>query len=85
MRIFSEFITVAEKYYPHKGRNRDFTTRDTHIGNPNNTVKENTQRKEYEETRHEDDTYQTVKQKLQNPRLTRLRRLLNREQGRYTV
>lgn len=46
---------------------------------------ESAQRKEYEETRHEDDTYQTVQQKLQNPRLTRLIRLLNREQGRYTV
>lgn len=46
---------------------------------------ESAQKKEYEETRHEDDTYQTVQQKLQNPRLTKLRRLLNREQGRYTV
>lgn len=55
------------------------------IGAVGGEVKEQTQRKEYEETRHEDDTYQTVKQKLQNPRLTRLRRLLNREQGRYTV
>lgn len=49
------------------------------------TKVESVQRKEYEETRHEDDYYQTTKQKLQNPRLTRLRRLLNREQGRYTV
>lgn len=49
------------------------------------TQTESAQRKEYEETRHEDDTYQTVQQKLQNPRLRKLRRFFNREQGRYTV
>jgi len=38
-----------------------------------------------EATRHEDDTYQTVSQKLQNPRLRKLRILLNRELKRFTV
>jgi hypothetical protein len=51
----------------------------------NNTQLESAQRKEYEEIRHEDDFYQTTTQKLQNPRLRKLRRFLNREVGRYTV
>ena len=46
---------------------------------------ESTQRKEYEQTRHEDDAYQSISQKLQNPRLRKLRRFLNRELGRFTV
>ncbi len=42
-------------------------------------------RKQYELTRHEDDSYQTPIQRLQNPRLRKLRRYLNREVGKYTV
>lgn len=41
--------------------------------------------REYERTRHEDDTYQTVSQKLRNPRLRKLRILFNRELKRHTV
>jgi hypothetical protein len=39
----------------------------------------------YEKTRHEDDTYQSSVQRLQNPRLRKLRRYLNKEIGRFTV
>ena len=42
-------------------------------------------RKTYELTRHEDDMYQTPAQKLQNPRLRKLRIMFNREIKRYTV
>jgi hypothetical protein len=49
------------------------------------SVKENKIVKDYESVRQEDDIYQTVQQKLANPRLRKLRRYLNREVGRYTV
>lgn len=49
------------------------------------SVKENKIVKDYESVRQEDDVYQTVQQKLANPRLRKLRRYLNREVGRYTV
>ena len=39
----------------------------------------------YERTRHEDDAYQTPEQKLQNPRLRKLRRYLNQDIHRFTV
>ena len=39
----------------------------------------------YERTRHEDDAYQTPAQKLQNPRLRKLRRYLNQDIHRFTV
>jgi hypothetical protein len=39
----------------------------------------------YERTRHEDDTYQTPLKKLQNPRLRKLRKMFNKEVGRFTV
>ena len=39
----------------------------------------------YERTRHEDDAYQTSTQKLQNPRLRKLRRYLNQDIRRFTV
>lgn len=42
-------------------------------------------RKQYELTRHEDDSYQTSSEKLQNPRLRKLRKYFNREVGKYTV
>jgi len=66
----------------------DPTGRTRHmIGAVGGDVKENMQRKEYEETRREDNIVpnQTVSQKLNNPRLKKLRRFFNREQGRYTV
>lgn len=39
----------------------------------------------YERTRHDDDYAEPILQRLQNPRLRRLRRLFNREIKRYTV
>lgn len=42
-------------------------------------------RQDIESSKYEDDTYQTVQQKLSNPRLRKLRRFFNREVGRYTV
>jgi len=49
------------------------------------SIKESKIVKDYESVRQEDDIYQTVQQKLANPRLRKLRRYLNREVGRYTV
>lgn len=49
------------------------------------SIKESKIVKDYESVRQEDDVYQTVQQKLANPRLRKLRRYLNREVGRYTV
>lgn len=50
-------------------------------------VKENDQRQEYEQTRREDNIVpqQSTIQKLNNPRLRKLRKYFNRELGRYTV
>lgn len=50
-------------------------------------LEQSTQRQEYEQTRREDNIVpqQSVAQKLNNPRLKKLRRFFNRELGRYTV
>ena len=42
-------------------------------------------RQDNESSRYEDDTYRTTQQKLNDPRLRKLRRFFNREVGRYTV
>lgn len=65
-----------------KGKNRDFTTKDTHIRYPQ---MESKVRQDLESSRYEDDTYRTTKEKINDPRLRKLRVLLNREKGRYTV
>lgn len=67
-------------FLPNRG---DSTTKDTHIRNPQ--VSESKARQDIESSRYEDDVYRTTQQKLANPRLRRLRILLNRELGRHTV
>jgi len=67
-------------FVPNSG---DSTTKDTHIRNPQ--VSESKARQDIESSRYEDDVYRTTQQKLANPRLRRLRILLNRELGRHTV
>ncbi len=42
-------------------------------------------RQDIESTRHEDDVYRTTQQRINDPRLRKLRRFFNREIGRYTV
>ena len=77
MKTFSQFITETEQ------RIQGFNIKDTDTHNLQ--VSENKVMQDNESTRYEDDTYRTTKEKIANPRLKRLRILLNRELGRYTV
>jgi len=69
-------------FQPNKGRNREFTTRDTYIRYPQ---MESKARQDVESSRYEDNTYRSTKEKINDPRLKKLRRFFNRELGRYTV
>ena len=42
-------------------------------------------RQDIESSRYEDDVYRTTKERINDPRLRKLRRFFNREVGRYTV
>ena len=77
MKTFSQFITETEQ------RIQGFNIKDTDTHNLQ--VSENKVRQDIESSRYEDDTYRTTKEKIANPRLRKLRILLNRELGRYTV
>jgi|DEB0MinimDraft_6_1074348.scaffolds.fasta_scaffold00355_36 hypothetical protein len=93
MKTFFQFLEQASPYQPFKAPKPIIPSppppgfREKYIDplKKKTQTQESVQRKKYEETRREDDLYQTVQQKLTNPRLRKLRRFLNREQGRYTV
>ena len=67
-----------------KPRNIASLKRDIESARPK-TQTESKVRQDVESSRYEDDVYRTTQQKLVNPRLRRLRILLNRELGRHTV
>ena len=49
------------------------------------TQTESKARQDIESSRYEDDVYRTTKERINDPRLRKLRRFFNREVGRYTV
>ena len=48
-------------------------------------LSESKARQDIESSRYEDDVYRTTQQRINDPRLRKLRRFFNREIGRYTV
>jgi hypothetical protein len=94
MKTFLQFVEQASPYQPYKAPKPVIPSppppgfREKYIDPlKKKTQIESAQRKEYEETRLEDNIVprQSVAQKLNNPRLKKLRRFFNRELGRYTV
>lgn len=91
-KAFEEFVEQASPYQPYKAPKPIIPSppppgfREKYIDPlKKKTQTESKVRQDIESSKYEDDTYQTVQQKLLNPRLRKLRRFFNREVGRYTV
>jgi hypothetical protein len=67
-----------------KPRNIAALKRDLEGARPNIQT-ESKARQDIESSRYEDDVYRTTKERINDPRLRKLRRFFNREVGRYTV